>query len=133
MKMLTIEVFNVNRGPKTYIRIVDQPFIGCEFWCGEATFWASNGFRLHSRYHPEIRNVSCLNVRGISSLKDNVVLVAPDDCFIDMLAIAVREYNNYLEDSCGGQAFYQLNRILKRKTPDIGVVEALFDIQEVIK
>ncbi len=127
MKMLIIEIFNVNRGNKDFLRIVSQPFRGFELYNNTSRFEGTNGFTIRSNSSPEIKT-NCLMLRGTRLSDDDIILVVPNAAWLERLASTVREYNNYLEDSGGG---------IKTPQPPISnlkindaLLETMFDIEE---
>jgi hypothetical protein len=130
MKMLVIELFNVNRGNKDFIKIVSQPFRTDRFYSGDNRFVASNGFILYSRSCPEIKP-NGLYVWGHACHADNEILTVPSGAWLEKLTQAVREYNNYLEDT-GGNKKDRVREMSKKKVNE-SYLTAIFDIEEKIR
>jgi hypothetical protein len=130
MKMLVIELFNVNRGNKDFIRIVSQPFRNDNFYSGDDRFVASNGFTLYSRGCPEIKS-NGLYVWGHARHSDEEILTVPNGAWLEKLTQAVREYNNYLEDTGGTKK--DRVREINKKSVNESYLTAIFDIEERIR
>ena len=92
MKKLVIEVMYTPWC--NLIRIKEQTHVGINF--GHNTqpdkYVASNGFILVSNNYPDI-SCGALCVRGLHTAFDRKVMMCPDSEWLNMLKVAVREYN----------------------------------------
>ena len=92
MKKIVIEVQEVFEGSKC-LRIKEQTERDSKFGSDHSDFFtASNGFVLHSRGNPEVKDDKFF-VRGYGTSRDGDICIVPTEAWLQKLRLAVREYN----------------------------------------